>query len=215
MKKSESIAELAKALSKAQSSYNSLIKDSNNPFFKSKYADLAACIECVREPLASNGLSILQATDYEGGVTFVETTILHTSGEWVTGRYPLTPGKPDAQGLGAALTYARRYSLTSMLGIAAEDDDGETAAGRGTTKVTIKEVDQTPRYQSPWSKEVTDKAAKVTKDGLKGSEALSKFIPNYNEKNKTNYKQLLDFNTDKLLTSLIKFVEETIPANLV
>lgn len=207
MKKSDTISELAKALTKAQTSYNSLIKDSNNPFFKSKYADLAACIECVREPLASNGLAIIQSTDYENGVTFVETTLIHTSGEWISGKYPLTPTKQDCQGLGAALTYARRYSLTSLLGIAAEDDDGNSASGK------IAEP-KTHYIVSPWSKEVTDKAAKIEKDGLVGSAALSLYIPRYNEKMKTSYKNIQDFNSDKLLNGLIKFVEDIPPANL-
>jgi len=219
MNKSPEINELAAALVKAQNNYNALIKDSSNPFFKSKYADLAACIECVREPLAKQGLSVVQSTDViSDTVTVVETMIIHTSGQWISGRYPLTPTKPDCQGLGAALTYARRYSLTAMLGIAAEDDDGNAASGKTQPAAAPKyaKAPENPVYDNPakWSKAVTDKAAKVEKDGLKGSAALMKYIPTFNAKNKTEYAQVSDFNTDKLLGDLIKFVEDAVPEKL-
>ena len=133
--KSESIAALAKALSAAQADYNALIKDSENPFFRSKYADLAACLDSVKDALKAHGLAVIQTTDItEAGNVKLITTLAHESGEWITGEYPVMPIKADPQGYGAAMTYARRYCLQAILGLAAEDDDGETASGRQEKK---------------------------------------------------------------------------------
>lgn len=228
MKKSDSINELSSALCKSQLSYNKLIKEATNPFFKSRYADLAACIESVREPLAANGLSVIQTTDVinETGVIVVETVLMHTSGQWISGRYPLTPSKErDPQSMGSALTYARRYALTAMLGIASEDDDGETASGKTTQPVKPQDTryekpTTEPTYNNPapttsWTPAITKRAGKVEKDGLKGSVALTSYITRYNEANKTTYNVVSDFKTDELLGSLIKFVEEFVPTNLI
>jgi hypothetical protein len=127
---SQTIGKLAEALSKAQSEYNKIIKDCTNPFFHSKYADLSACIESVREALANNGLAVVQATKVIGERNALETTIMHTSGEWITGEYLIVPMKDEPQAMGAAMTYARRYALCGILNVASEDDDGETAQGR-------------------------------------------------------------------------------------
>lgn len=225
MKKSEDIGELAKALSKAQSNYNALIKDSTNPFFKSKYADLAACIECIRAPLVDNGLSIVQTTTVENGVIYLETTLLHSSGQWISSeRYPLTPSKNDAQGIGAAMTYARRYSLTAMLGIASEDDDGEVASGRGQAKNQSKQTNHetpapTAKKNEPtytkitYSEDTIKKVEKLEKDGYKGKECLKHFLPEYNTKNKTTYKAIAEFTEEKLL-DLISFIENKIPSGM-
>jgi hypothetical protein len=101
-------------------------KGASNPFFKSKYADLSEVIEASRQPLSLNGLSICQYSD-EG---YVVTQLMHKSGQWVRGRLRITPKDNSAQGIGSALTYARRYSWQMMVGIGAEDDDGEGAMGR-------------------------------------------------------------------------------------
>jgi len=207
MQKSDSIVELTKALVKAQSSYNALIKDSKNPFFKSKYADLAACIECTREPLARNGLAVMQSTEVDGDKTVVETILAHISGEWIAGRYPLTPIKNDCQGLGAALTYARRYSLTAMLGIAAEDDDGETASGRGGTRVEDKPA-------AVWSNALIDEVKKLSRDGKVGRDVLKDYIQRYNLSTGTKYENITDLNSDEKLRGLISFIEKTPPSKI-
>lgn len=128
MDKSESIKELADALSKAQGQIKGAIKDSANPFFKSKYADLSSVVEAIRAPLATNGLSYVQVVhDAEGGAK-IETLILHSSGEWLScGAVSVPVSKADAQGFGSAMTYARRYSLSAAFGVAPEDDDGNAA----------------------------------------------------------------------------------------
>lgn len=130
MNKSESVAGLAAALAKAQGQMKGAIKDSANPFFKSKYADLASVVEAIRAAFSTNGLSYIQTVEpSEKDEVRVETTLLHASGEWIScGVLSLPVSKVDAQGYGSALTYARRYSLSAAVGVAPEDDDGNAAS---------------------------------------------------------------------------------------
>lgn len=140
MNRSETISELAKALATAQAKIKPAVKDSENPFFtradrRATYATLASVWEACRVPLSESGLSIIQAPEYsnfeDGTSTFIlETYLVHSSGEWVCSEYPVRPVKDDPQGLGSALTYARRYALMAMVGIAPEDDDGNAASGK-------------------------------------------------------------------------------------
>ena len=126
MNKSESIAGLAAALAKAQGQMKGAIKDSANPFLKTKYADLASVVEAIRAAFSANGLSYIQTVEpSDKDEVRVETTLLHASGEWIScGVLSLPVSKVDAQGYGSALTYARRYSLSAAVGVAPEDDDG-------------------------------------------------------------------------------------------
>jgi hypothetical protein len=135
MNKSDSIAELAFALAKAQGAMKGAIKDSANPFFKSKYADLASVVEAIRVAFSSNGLSYIQTVEpSDKDEVRVETTLLHSSGEWIScGILSLPVSKADAQGYGSALTYARRYSLSAAVGVAPEDDDGNAASAAKPT----------------------------------------------------------------------------------
>ena len=130
MNKSENINELATALAKAQGAMRFAIKDANNPFFKSKYADLSSVVEAIRDSLAGNGLSYMQHLHpSEKHEVVVETVILHASGQWIScGTVAIPVNKNDAQGYGSALTYARRYSLSAAVGVVADDDDGNAAA---------------------------------------------------------------------------------------
>jgi hypothetical protein len=121
----------ATAFVKLQSDIRPAIKDANNPAFRSKYADLGAVWEAIKEPLSRHGFSVIQSPDFDGDSMWLRTTVLHVSGERMEGRYPLRPVKQDPQGFGSALTYARRYSLSAMLGVISEDDDdGNSASGR-------------------------------------------------------------------------------------
>lgn len=133
MSQSEVINELAGALSKAQGEMQAAIKDKVNPFFKSSYADLGSVWDAARPVLSKYGLCVMQTTELqpEGKIVMV-TTLAHTSGQWMKSFLPLNPSKNDSQGVGAALTYLRRYSLSAIVGVVCdEDDDGETAQGRG------------------------------------------------------------------------------------
>jgi hypothetical protein len=124
---SESISEIAEALAKAQSEMTFAHKDSNNPFFKSNYADLNSVLDAVRGPLSKNGIAIVQTTDGDSGSITVITKLIHKSGEWLEGRLTMTPEKKGAQAFGAVLTYSRRYALAAIAGVAQADDDAEAA----------------------------------------------------------------------------------------
>jgi hypothetical protein len=130
MNKSENINDLSAALSKAQGAMGFAIKDANNPFFKSKYADLSSVVEAIRVAFADNGLSYIQRLhESEKHEVRVETVILHSSGQFIScGILAVPVSKHDAQGFGSALTYARRYSLSAAAGVVADDDDGNAAA---------------------------------------------------------------------------------------
>jgi hypothetical protein len=132
MKMSETIGELATALSKAQGQIEAATKASVNPAFKSKYADINALRDAIREPLAVNDLSILQFPRTTEGRVEVETMILHKSGEYMSEVLSMPVGKPDAHGIGSALTYARRYGMSAILNLAADDDDGNAAVVKPT-----------------------------------------------------------------------------------
>lgn len=145
MNKSDSIAGLAAALAKAQGSMRGAMKDSANPFFKSKYADLSSVVEAIREAFAANGLSYVQQVEpSERDEVRVATVILHSSGEWLDcGFLALPVSKHDSQGYGSALTYARRYSLSAAAGISTEiDDDGNAAVKAAPKPVSAKSVTQ-------------------------------------------------------------------------
>lgn len=130
--KSESIKELCAALSKAQGELDHAKKDNNNAFFKSKYADLASCIDAAKTALFKNGLAVTQTTEILGTGLVLRTTLMHASGEWICGLYPIESDKKDPQRLGSALTYARRYAFCAITGVASDDDDGNRASNNGS-----------------------------------------------------------------------------------
>ncbi len=135
MLRSESLNELGAALAKAQGAIEGALKDSDNPFFKSRYADLSSVWEACRQHLTANGLSVIQSpTEAESGIG-VETMLLHSSGQYVSDKFTMPVTKSDAQGVGSALTYARRYALAAMVGVAPEDDDGNAATKAAPKKV--------------------------------------------------------------------------------
>lgn len=140
MNKSQEIQELAAAFAKAQGELLPAHKNSVNPFHKSKYADLADVWEPARETLAKHGLSVTQLPSFvEGRGWVLENVLMHCSGQWISSELPLKPAKDDNQGFGATLTYMRRYGICPLVGIVVrdEDDDGETADGRGKTKNSL------------------------------------------------------------------------------
>ena len=136
MKTSDTLANLAPALAKAQGELKAIQKDATNPHFRNTYASLDTILESVRPVLAKHGLSLVQGavaphTDENGVIRsfVVETMLLHASGEYLTNAAIMPLGKPDAQGAGGALTYGRRYGVSALLALATEeDDDGNTAS---------------------------------------------------------------------------------------
>lgn len=119
---------IATALATAQAEMGKAIKQSTNPAFRSKYADLGSVMDACLPALTKHGICLIQPTGENETGRFVETILLHSSGESLTCRVPLIVGKNDMQGYGSAVTYARRYGLMCMAGIAPEDDDGNAAA---------------------------------------------------------------------------------------
>jgi hypothetical protein len=131
--------ELFAAIAKAQSEVENATKGSTNPHFKSKYADLAEVLNTVRPTFAKHGLSLLQSTAFEGSLVSVTTVVAHESGGHVSSVASCVPAKSDAQGIGAATTYLRRYGLAAMTGVAQEDDDG-TGASHNREPVPVTEA---------------------------------------------------------------------------
>ena len=140
MKQSESITDLATALCLAQAEMGGAVKDSNNPFFKSSYADLTSVIKVIKQPFANHGLSFVQlpVTSDGGKGVGVSTMLMHNSGQWIQSEYLLPMDKITPQGAGSAITYARRYALQSLVGIPAVDDDSEMAMYRNSPPPVVE-----------------------------------------------------------------------------
>jgi hypothetical protein len=135
--KSEQIDMLVKSLIKAQSEIKPVVKSKVNPIFNSKYADLATIDEAVKSALHANGLCVVQTTEMAGTTPVLETTLMHESGQWVSGQYPLLPVEQDPQALAATVTYARRIALSAILGVVADDDtDGNQTMERSVAAKT-------------------------------------------------------------------------------
>jgi hypothetical protein len=130
---SQSLDKLYAALAKAQLEMLPAKTGSNNPFFKSKYADLASIVKASRKALGTNGLAVIQRIIRNGsaGMTLL-TRLCHSSGQWIESSMTVNPPKQDIQSLGSYLTYLRRYTYSAIVGVVAseEDDDGEAAIGR-------------------------------------------------------------------------------------
>jgi hypothetical protein len=144
---------IAAALVKAQKGFSPALKTSSNPHFRSKYADLSACVEAVIDSLNDSGIALIQMThECQDGVT-VETVFVHDSGEMLSaGKLHVPAAKHDPQGYGSALTYARRYSLMAACGIAPEDDDGNAATKVITPRGVINTADkpaEKPKQEAP------------------------------------------------------------------
>jgi hypothetical protein len=148
MNRSESIAKIAAALVKAQSVMGNAIKDAKNPFFKSSYANLNAVREAVLPAMNANGISVLQPITQVDGRSFVETMLLHESGEFISSLTEVIVSKAnDAQQQGSGISYARRYGLQSLANIGSDDDDGEAAVGRGGSRATTSSANNVDKRE--------------------------------------------------------------------
>lgn len=148
MLKSDSIASLASALSSAQGELKHASKDKTNPFFNSTYADLANVIDTMRDVLSKNGLSIMKLVGANGQDVSVETVLMHKPGEWVSTTLTMRATKGDPQGIGSCITYARRYSLSAIVGIASEEDDDGNAASQHQEQQKQQKQQQKPKQQA-------------------------------------------------------------------
>lgn len=148
---------IAAAFVKAKRSFGPALKDKTNPAFRSKYADLGACIDAVEEALLANGIAFIQETSEDSTGVTVETVFVHESGEMLRcGKLHVPAAKQDPQGYGSALTYARRYSLMASCGIAPEDDDGNA----GTRAAQEQRAEARANWLADWLAAI-DGASKV------------------------------------------------------
>ncbi len=139
---SSEIKEFVAALAKAQGVMKPAVFNRVNPHFKTRYADFTSCMDACRTPLSENGLAPIQYCETIEGKLNLVTMLAHTSGQWMKSEFPLIPSKMDSQGIGSAMTYAKRYSLCGMVGIVADeegDDDGEAAMGRGKIEEPVRQ----------------------------------------------------------------------------
>lgn len=154
--KEDSKAGLFAALSKAQGEFKTIPFDSRNPHFGNEFASLAAHEDAVRKILASHGLSLVHTVHRDDAKLSLKTTLCHSSGATIEGDMPLILGKQDMQGLGSAITYAKRYALSAMLSISdGKDDDAEAAVGRQKSAQSLPEkkpLDFTENYQVNFGK---------------------------------------------------------------
>lgn len=170
MNQSQEIKELAGALTKAQSALKPASKDGTNPHFKSSYATLQSVWDAARAVLTPNGLSVVQTfEDGEADCVKLRTTLLHSSGQWISGVLTLKPTKADPQGAGSAITYARRYALAAILGIVADEDDDGNAASAPQKKEPYK-------ANGPLATEATVKALNALCGDAKKADKLQKAL---------------------------------------
>jgi hypothetical protein len=204
VRRSPSIAALAAALAKAQGEMGGALKDKTNPHFKSSYADLSAVWDAARGPLSKNGLAVLQPPSSMGASVTVTTILTHSSGEWVESDFTVTATQNTPQGIGSCLTYARRYALASMVGIAPEDDDGNAASQRPTQATAKPQTVSTPEGFDNWLLDLEASA----KDGTEALTAAWKKSQPYMRKH------LQDTNPAKVeaLKRSAAAVRETVPA---
>jgi hypothetical protein len=166
---SENIGELAAALAKAQAEVGTVTKDSANPFFKSNYASLAAVWEATRPVLSKHQLSVVQMPSSDERGYYVETQLMHSSGQWIRSRTYMKPAKEDPQGIGSLISYARRYALQAVTMICPDDDDGEAAMGRTASQKPAEAPKPAAKTETPKAK-----AVKAT-EPAKETEEKSKF----------------------------------------
>lgn len=153
MDKSESIKEIATALLAVQKEMPTVAKTASNPFFKSKYTPLDKVMPEALKALNKHGISVSQLVSNVEGKNSLTTLLMHSSGEYISGTQPLILAKDDPQGQGSAITYARRYSIMSAIGMVSDDDDDGNKATSGITDLTKK---KTELYQALLKAKITD-----------------------------------------------------------
>lgn len=198
MKTSEQISELAKALANAQAEIKVAIKDTTNPFFKSKYADLSEIVNASRGALTKNGLSITQGPDFLGDKWVLVSRLIHSSGQWIETYFPLLAKDQSPQAMGSAVTYAKRYAMSALVGVVTddEDDDGELAQGRNLEQSKPEQrVKQTsapipaiqPKMAAPSAKEIKELGTKAIALGIKPEELPAFFTKNVGDKHSSQW----------------------------
>jgi hypothetical protein len=151
MQTSPSVKTIAEALLGFHKEVGTINKESTNPFFKSKYADLATILKAIHQPLINNGLTVLQFPEGEHGLT---TRLLHVSGEWMESTYFMHPTKSTPQDAGSAITYQRRYAVGAILSLNIDEDDDGNKASQPKEKKEVLQA-QKNGVEKPWLNENT------------------------------------------------------------
>lgn len=206
---SESIVELAKALTKAQAHMKNAAKDSINPHFKSKYADLASVWDAIREPLTSNGLSVVQSLSNEDNKVKCTTMLLHESGQFIKSEFCMAPSQNTIQGVGSTCTYIRRYALASIVGNSPDDDDGNEASGKGNKLKDENDKNDNDKGNDN-KKTASDKSTNTTEKGA-NQKASTQSVPNaaatvanFNPRDAVHVKKISEFLATKNAINLFE-----------
>lgn len=206
---SPSIGALAADLAAAQGKIRTAAKDSQNPHFKSRYADLASVWDACRSQLSEHGIAVIQPTSMEDGRVVVTTLLAHKSGEWVSSSCSARPGKDDPQSVGSVVTYLRRYGLAAMVGVApGDDDDGEAGMGRHDSPRAPAPPTRPPRgegHDASWTSDRARFCAKVGDLGMKYDDLVDYLV---SEMGKSRPSEMTQAARDGLLGWL------AIPANV-
>lgn len=209
--------QIASALLKARKEFGPALKDKTNPAFRSKYADLSACLEAVEVPCTNAGIFLYQETFEDATGVTVETVFLHETGEFLRcGKLHVPASKQDPQGYGSALTYARRYSLMTACGIAPEDDDGN-AATKPTLPASVKSsptmgvFDSLPPAKKALVNDYADSIKdRMAKDDVMGAYELAAEVQDSEEK--TALWSLLDSKTRAAIKKYSESLKEKVAA---
>jgi hypothetical protein len=197
IRRSQSMAALAAGLAKAQGEIEGASKDKTNPHFKSSYADLASVWDACREPLSKNGLAVMQPSFADGPRVTVTTILVHSSGEFIEVDLTMTAAQNTPQGIGSCITYARRYALASLVGVAPEDDDGNAASqGNGNGHAVVEPARKPTSVPAGYG----DWLADMTASADEGVEALKAAWEN----SKPDYRKHLMATNNGLWESLKK-----------
>lgn len=192
---SEKIDALSIALAKAQAELPPAPKNADNPYFKSRYADLSSIYEAIRSVLPKHGLSVVQtmAQTTDCKCVCVRTTLIHESGQWIAGELSMPIGQPyGPQQVGSAITYARRYSLSAIVGVVSEEDDDANSVQQNFKQPTQKPVQQKPA-QKQEQVEQSNQEPQLTKNQITNRLQKEYFIGRHGSNTTAYYKELSDF----------------------
>lgn len=200
MNKSESVTELSAALAKAQAGIANAAKEGTNPHFNHKYSTLKSVWSVCKTPLTDNGLSIVQSPEVENQTVKVTTTLLHKTGQWIESSITMPVKKWDCQGIGSAITYARRYALAAMVGVApdGDDDDGEAAVNHH------QKTQQPANQQQSQQQQQSQPAQQQTQNEKTDFQKVNAFLKAANCQSKGDADLVIDFVAPGHTTETVK-----------
>lgn len=211
MNTSETIGAISAALAKAQAEMKNPPKNKENPHFKSKYVDLSDGLDEIRKTLGKHQVAFVQGPMMVDGMIILHTRLMHSSGEWIESIYPVS-GLDKHQSMGSAMTYARRYAIFSMVGVAGEDDDDGNTASETVAKKPAPKIVQMPKQEMEpgFSEDESNTVYGVMLGALQLAESLED-LRDWATNNQSN-KQRLRPNHQKMISEEFKKVEKSLRA---